>query len=103
MKININFDTYLELEKISNGSFYPLKGFMVEKDFYSVSEHMRLSNGRLFPLPILLPITKNMADNIKINEEVFLYYRKKLVGSVISKSIFKINFLEHLRDLFGTD
>ena len=37
MKLNINFDTYLELEKISNGSFAPLNGFMEEKDFYSVS------------------------------------------------------------------
>ena len=36
MKLNINLDIYLELEKISNGSFYPLKGFMEEKDFYSV-------------------------------------------------------------------
>ena len=36
MQLNINFDTYLELEKISNGSFSPLEGFMEEKDFYSV-------------------------------------------------------------------
>ena len=33
MNLNINFESYLELEKISNGSFYPLKGFMNEKDF----------------------------------------------------------------------
>ena len=28
MIIKINFDSYLELEKIANGTFYPLKGFM---------------------------------------------------------------------------
>ena len=63
MKININIDTYLELEKISNGSFYPLKGFMEEKDFYSVCHNFRLFNGRLFPMPILLPISKIQAES----------------------------------------
>ena len=65
MNLNINFDTYLELEKISNGSFSPLDGFICEQDFYSISQNMRLSNGLLFPIPILLPITKNIYNNIK--------------------------------------
>ena len=73
MKLNINFDTYLELEKISNGSFAPLNGFMEEKDFYSVCKEMRLSNGILFPLPILLPISTIAARSIKLNDEVFLF------------------------------
>ena len=77
MKLNINFDTYLELEKISNGSFAPLNGFMEEKDFYSVCKEMRLSNGILFPLPILLPISNIEARSIKLNDEVFLFYKKK--------------------------
>ena len=48
MKINIDFDSYLELEKIGIGAFKPLEGFMNEKDFYSVAESMRLVNGKLF-------------------------------------------------------
>ena len=77
MKLDINFDTYLELEKISNGSFAPLNGFMEEKDFYSVCKEMRLSNGILFPLPILLPISNIAARSIKLNDEVLLFYKKK--------------------------
>ena len=101
MKLNINFDTYLELEKISNGAFYPLKGFMGEKDFYSVCKDMRLANGRLFPLPILLPITQKQARSIKLNDEVYLYYNKNKVGVIIAKSIYKIKFSEHIKDIFG--
>ena len=68
MKINIDFDSYLELEKIGIGAFKPLEGFMNEKDFYSVAESMRLVNGKLFPIPILLPNTKN---------RIGTYFKKK--------------------------
>ena len=77
MKLNINFDSYLELEKISNGSFAPLEGFMEESDFYSVCNNMRLSNGALFPLPILLPIPKFKAKKIKSNCELFYILEEK--------------------------
>ena len=54
MIIKINFDSYLELEKIANGTFSPLKGFMNEEDFYSVIKS--LFNGKIFPVPVLLPV-----------------------------------------------
>ena len=60
MNLNINFESYLELEKISNGSFYPLKGFMNEEEFKSVVNEMRLTNGKLVPIPVLLPIAKKL-------------------------------------------
>ncbi len=103
MQLNINFDTYLELEKISNGSFSPLEGFMEEKDFYSVCEKMRLANGRLFPLPILLPISAIEAESIKLNDEIFLYYNKKKIGVILARSIFKVNFEEYIKDIFGVE
>ena len=68
MNLDINFESYLELEKISNGSFYPLKGFMNEENFKSVVNEMRLTNGKLFPIPVLLPITNNLIKQVKKNE-----------------------------------
>ena len=103
MRLNINFDSYLELEKISDGSFAPLEGFMEERDFYSVCDSMRLSNGALFPLPILLPIPKLKVKKIKLNSELLLYFRGEKVGVIIVKSVFSINFYKHIKDLFGTE
>lgn len=103
MHLNINFDTYLELEKISNGSFRPLDGFICEEDFYSISQNMRLNNGQLFPIPILLPITKYIYDNVKKQTELILYYNSKKVGSIRVKSIFRIEMIKHIKSLFGTE
>ena len=38
--ININLDSFLELEKICIGAFDPLTGFMTENEFNSVVEQM---------------------------------------------------------------
>ena len=38
-EISLNRNQYLEAEKISLGAYYPLSGFMTEKEFYSVIEN----------------------------------------------------------------
>ena len=103
MILNIDFDSYLELEKISNGSFLPLKGFMVAEDFFSVCKNMRLKNGKLFPLPVILPISKINADKVKFNEELLLYYNNKKVGSILPQSIFEPDLKKYIKLLFGTN
>lgn len=50
-----------DLRLLANGSFEPLTEFMGEKDYHSVLENMRLSNGQLFPLPIVLPVEETAA------------------------------------------
>ena len=94
MIIDISFDSYLELEKISNGSFHPLQGFMTEEDFISVCNKMRLQNGKLFPLPVILPLLESHIDKIKIGQEITLQYQYQKVGSLIAKDIFKPDFLK---------
>ena len=103
MKISIDFNTYLELEKISDGSFFPLKGFMEADDYFSVCEKMRLKNGNLFPLPVVLGTNEKEAKNIKINSELRLYYNNAKVGSILVKSVFKPNLLKYKSYLFGTN
>ena len=47
---------YLEFEKIGVGAFAPLKGFMTEKELQAVTETMRLPDGEVFPLPVVLDV-----------------------------------------------
>ena len=103
MVIKINFDSYLELEKIANKAFHPLQGFMNEKDFYSVVKNMRLSNGKIFPVPVMLPVSKTIVGNLKKFQEVDLVFNEKKAGSLIIESIYKVNFKDYIKDLFGTD
>ena len=103
VKININIDSYLELEKIGIGALKPLSGFMTEKDFNSVVNDMKLSNGDLFPLPVILPIFSSEIGKINKTKKVHLYFNNIEVATIIPKSIFKPDFKKAIKLLFGTD
>ncbi len=45
-----------DLELLAVGAFSPLRGFMNAADFQSALDSKRLADGRLFPMPITLPV-----------------------------------------------
>jgi sulfate adenylyltransferase len=53
-----------DLELLLNGAFSPLAGFMNRADFDSVCGHMRLAGGALWPIPITLDVTEEMAKKL---------------------------------------
>ena len=61
-----------DLEMIMNGGFAPLNGFLNESDYNGVVENMRLCNGSLWTIPIVLPIKEEEAflgDKIILRDE----------------------------------
>lgn len=54
-----------DLELLLNGGFSPLDGFMTEEVYTSVVEEMRLPDGKLWPLPIVLDIPDALAKKLE--------------------------------------
>ncbi len=54
-----------DLELILNGGFSPLRGFMSHKDYDPVCESMRLADGTLWPIPITLDVTEELAKSLE--------------------------------------
>jgi sulfate adenylyltransferase len=54
-----------DIELLLSGALNPLDGFMLKEDYESVVENMLLSNGELFPLPIILRLTELQYNEIK--------------------------------------
>ncbi len=59
-----------DLELIMNGAFYPLKGFLNFEDYKNVLSHMRLADGTLWPMPIVLDsnVKYNIGDEITLSD-----------------------------------
>jgi sulfate adenylyltransferase len=53
-----------DFELLANGGFSPLRGFMARPDYESVRDTMRLANGTLWPMPITLDVTDEVAGRI---------------------------------------
>ncbi|MHC4294778.1 MAG: adenylyltransferase, partial [Planctomycetota bacterium] len=53
-----------DLELLLNGGFSPLRGFMTRADYESVSRDMRLTDGTLWPIPIVLDVSEETARTL---------------------------------------
>jgi len=61
-----------DLELILNGGFSPLTGFMVRSEYESVCGTMRLANGVVWPMPIVLDVPEEVARTLKPNAPLAL-------------------------------
>ena len=106
-KLKINYQTLTDIINIKYDIFNPIKKFLSKKDFYSVIEKKKLSNGKFFPFPIFFPLKRTdykklnnqkkiqviygsfFICNLKINS--FYFADKKKIG----KKIFNTSNLNH--------
>jgi len=69
----INFNKVLnkrqlcDLELLLNGAFSPLNGFLCQKDYECVLDYMRLNDGSLWTMPIVLPFSEKEKSEIELN------------------------------------
>ena len=62
-----------DVEMIGIGAFSPLTGFIGEKDFHSVCDNMRLTNGTAWPIPVTCSVDSGTADGLKVGQRVALH------------------------------
>jgi sulfate adenylyltransferase len=61
-----------DLELLLNGGFSPLTGFMGHDDYESVRSSMRLTDGTLWPIPIVLDLAEELAGSLHPGEPLAL-------------------------------
>ena len=54
-----------DLELLLNGGFSPLQGFMGREDYESVCSSMRLANGLIWTIPVVLDVPAELAKQLK--------------------------------------
>ena len=72
-----------DLELILNNGFAPLESFMDKTDYESVLNSMHLSDGSLWPMPILLDVGLEFAETIKLGDEIALRDAEGLLLAIL--------------------
>jgi sulfate adenylyltransferase len=78
-----------DLEMLAVGALSPLTGFMVEKDYRSVLEEMRLSNGLAWSIPITLSVDDEGMKRIGRSDTVTLTMESRPVATVGVEQVFR--------------
>ncbi|MGB4704995.1 MAG: sulfate adenylyltransferase [Candidatus Saccharicenans sp.] len=96
-------DLVSDLENIATGVYSPLEGFLNQRDFLSVLDHMRLSNDLPWTIPIVLDVDRELAGRIREGQEIILKNEQlKPVGVLTVEEKYDFNREEFSRKVYGT-
>lgn len=92
-----------DLELLLNGGFSPLDGFLGKADYESVLESMRLGDGRLWPLPVMLDVAPELAESCPPDTWVALRDPEgAMLAALCVKESFDFDWLREAEAVFGT-
>src|SRR3989338_3951343 len=92
-----------DLELLLNGSFYPLTGYLTQKDYNSVLKEARLANGKVWPMPIILDVSEEIAHSFKSYEAITLCDAEGVPLAVLHiEDRWKPDKIKEAHAIFGT-
>ena len=103
-KIRLDQNKQMDVEQISVGVYSPLEGFMGQEDFLSVLIRMRLANGIVWPLPIVLDVSEETADELSIGQVVGLTDEQGEVMALLHlNEKYRFDKEDTVKKMYGTD
>lgn len=71
-KVPLDSRALSDVLMLAMGAYTPLDGFMGHDDWRGCCVDMRLSDGSFWPIPITLPVARELADGVRAEEDVAL-------------------------------
>nr|VFK64142.1 MAG: sulfate adenylyltransferase [Candidatus Kentron sp. TUN] len=92
-----------DLELILNGGFSPLAGFMDRQNYERVLAGMRLVDGSVWPMPIVLDVPESLAEKLKVGGKLALQDNEGFTLAVLDvEEIWKPDKRQEAEAVYGT-
>ena len=92
-----------DLELLMNGGFSPLRGFMGQAAYESVCSSMRLPDGTVWPMPIALDVTEEVAAGLQPGGKLALRDSEGVMLAVLDvEELYRPNREAEAEKVFGT-
>jgi sulfate adenylyltransferase len=92
-----------DVELILNGGFAPLEGFLCQRDYQSVLDNVRLSCGRVWPMPVTLDVSRAFADQLVLGQTIILRDAEGVpIASLLVEDQWTPNKNDEANKIFGT-
>lgn len=93
-----------DLELLLNGAFSPLDGFLTRADYDRVVDEMRLSDGSLWPMPIVLDVSEAFAGQIEEGQRIALRDPEGVLLAVMEiEDLWQPDKAREARQVYGSE
>jgi len=92
-----------DLELFAGGALSPLTGFMREVDMLAVCDRMRLSDGMVWSLPVMLPVDAETASSLREGQRVALTSDGEPLAILTVSETYGYDQATLAREVYGTD
>lgn len=101
--IKVSKRVLCDLEMLAIGAFSPLSGFVGKKDYESILESMRLSNGLIWPIPITLQVNDEEFKIVKNQNKIALKDETNEIVAILNiKEIYEPDLKKEAQNVFKT-
>jgi sulfate adenylyltransferase len=92
-----------DLELLLSGGFSPLSGFMCQADYESTCQTMRLSDGTLWPIPVVLDVHEQFAKNLSAGKRIALRDPEGVMLAILHvDEVWQPDHLAEVQMVYGT-
>jgi len=92
-----------DLELLLNGAFSPLEGFMTRAQYETVVQHMRLPDGLLWPVPVVLDVSEDLARRIGPGAKIALRDREGVMLAILHvEDVWQPDHIDEAQAVYGT-
>ncbi len=93
-----------DLELLMNGGFSPLTGFMTSAEYDAVCQNMRLPSGVLWPMPIVLDVSDECAQELSNGDKLALRDLEGVMLAVLHvEDVWQPDRVKEAVQVFGTE
>ncbi|MBK8476488.1 MAG: sulfate adenylyltransferase [Opitutaceae bacterium] len=102
-RIELADDLQMDVEQIAIGTFSPLEGFMNQRDLRSVLREMRLANGCIWPIPVVLDVSRGEAARHAVGATICLVDRTGRALALLElEEKYEFDRDQYLKAVYGT-
>ena len=101
--LDLNERQLCDLELLLSGAFSPLQGFLTKADYERVCGEMRLSDGTLWPIPIMLDVSEDLAEKLSSGSNIALRDAEGVMIAALNvEDVWQPDREEEANAVFGT-
>lgn len=101
-EVELDATSLSDLELIGVGAYSPITGFLNEEDYQSVVDRMRLADGTVWSIPIVLPVREKEARALSIGDEAKLTYEGTTYGVIQVEDIYRPDVKHEAKQVYQT-